>query len=198
AERAARLREQLRQTLPLIARRKNQIGNQGFSSGSRAFFKAFTGSLDSEGDVAHRADQVRALGVNGNGVRIGVLSDSVRFLAQSQGTGDLPAVVTVLAGQDGITGTDTGEGTAMLEIIHDLAPGAQLFFATGFGGPANMAANIQALAANPNNCDIIVDDLTYFNEGVFQDDVIARAVNTVTAAGVVYFSSAGHLGTFAR
>ena len=198
AERAARVREKLRQTLPLIAQRKNQIAYPGFNSGRRNFLPAFTGALDSEGDVAHRADQVRALGINGNGVRIGVLSDSVRFLAQSQGTNDLPAV-TVLAGQSGIDTVnmppnDTGEGTAMLEIINDLAPGAQLFFATGFGGPANMAANIQALAGNPNNCDIIVDDLTYFNEGVFQDDVIARAVNTVTAAGVIYFSSAGNSG----
>ncbi len=82
----------------------------------------------------------------------------------------------------------------MLEIINDLAPGAQLFFATAFNGEASMAANILALAANPNNCDIIVDDVTYFAEGVFQDDVIAQAVNTVTAAGALYFSSAGNSG----
>jgi uncharacterized repeat protein (TIGR01451 family) len=82
----------------------------------------------------------------------------------------------------------------MLEIINDLAPGAQLFFATANGGEANMAANIQALANAPNNCDIIVDDVTYFAEGVFQDDTIAQAVNTVTAAGVLYFSSAGNSG----
>jgi uncharacterized repeat protein (TIGR01451 family) len=197
AERAARVREQLRQALPLIARRKNQAANRNFALGNHGFFPAFTGSLNSEGDVAHRADQVRALGINGNGVRIGVLSDSVRFLAQSQATGDLPAGVTVLTGQSGIdtvNNTDTGEGTAMLEIINDLAPNAQLFFATGFGGEASMAANILALANAPNNCDIIVDDLTYFAEGVFQDDTIAQAVNTVTAAGVLYFSSAGNSG----
>ncbi|MGE0129622.1 MAG: S8 family serine peptidase [Blastocatellales bacterium] len=194
AERAARVRERLRQMLPLIAQRKNQIAHSDFNAGGRNFISAFIGALDSEGDVAHRADQVRALGINGNGVRIGVLSDSVRFLAQSQASGDLPAAVTVLVGQNGIDTDDTGEGTAMLEIIHDLAPGAQLFFATGFGGQAAMATNIQALAGNPNNCDIIVDDLTYPDEGVFQDGVIARAVNTVTAAGVIYFSSAGNSG----
>ncbi|MGH9751984.1 MAG: S8 family serine peptidase [Blastocatellia bacterium] len=199
AERAARIREQLQRTLPRIARQRNRVAMPGLNFGGRSLFPAFTGSLNSEGDEAHRADQVRAVGFNGAGVRIGVLSDSVRFLANSQASGDLPATVTVLAGQSGIDNvnmppTDTGEGTAMLEIINDLAPGAQLFYATGFGGPANMAANIQALAGAPNNCDIIVDDLTYFSEGVFQDDVIAQAVNTVTAAGVIYFSSAGNSG----
>jgi len=193
AERAARIREQLSKLLPLVAQRKNNPANT--NSATRNYFPALTGSLNSEGDVAHRADQVRTLGINGNGIRIGVMSDSVRFMTQSQMTGDLPAV-TVLAGQSGIMAdnSDTGEGTAMLEIVNDLAPGAQLFYATAFGGQANMAANILALAGAPNNCDIIVDDVSYFTEGVFQDGVIAQAVNTVTAAGAIYFSSAGNSG----
>ncbi|MDQ3013178.1 MAG: S8 family serine peptidase, partial [Acidobacteriota bacterium] len=196
AERAARVRTQLSQALPLLAQRKNPTATSNLNFSNRNFFPALTGSLNSEGDVAHRADQVRTLGINGNGVRIGVISDSSRFLAQSQASSDLPAGVTVLAGQSGVMAdnSDTGEGTAMMEIINDLAPGAQLFFATGFGGEANMAANILALAGGANNCDIIVDDLTYYAEGVFQDDVIAQAVNTVTAAGVLYFSSAGNSG----
>lgn len=198
AERTARIREQLSRTLPAIIQRKNPAA-PGFNAGSRLALPTFTGSINSEGDAAHRADQVRALNINGNGIRIGVLSDSVRFLANSQASGDLPAGVTVLAGQSGIDTTnmpptDTGEGTAMLEIINDLAPGAQLFFATANGGQANFAANILALAANPNNCDIIVDDVTYFAEGVFQDGTVSQAVNTVTAAGVIYFSSAGNSG----
>lgn len=192
-DRAARIRAQL--VRALVEKRRERMPS--FSSfGFNKLLPMFIGAQNSEGDLGHRADQVRTLGFDGTGVRIGVLSDSVRFLAASQGTADLPAAVTVLAGQSGIqaNNSDTGEGTAMLEIIHDLAPGAQLFFATGFGGPANMANNILALANAPNNCDIIVDDLTYFGEGVFQDDAISQAVNTVTAAGVLYFSSAGNSG----
>src|SRR5262249_33206270 len=45
-------------------------------------------------------------------------------------------------------------------------------------------------------CDIIVDDVTYFNEGVFQDGPIARAVNDVTASGALFFSSAANSGNF--
>jgi hypothetical protein len=81
----------------------------------------------------------------------------------------------------------------MLEIVHDLAPGAQLFFATAFGGQAAFATNIQALRST-YGCDVIVDDVTYFNEGAFQDGPIAQAVNAVTASGALYFSSAGNSG----
>ena len=153
----------------------------------------FTGSVDSEGDVTQTADLARAaFGVNGGGVKVGVISDSVDHLAQSQGTGDLPPDVTILPGQSGVPGT--GEGTAMLEIVHDLAPGSSLYFATANGGPANFAQNILNLRAA--GCDIIVDDVFYFTEAAFQDGVIARAVNTVTTnGGALYFSSAGNAGS---
>ena len=150
-----------------------------------------TGSVDSEGDTTHRAAEARqAFNVSGLGVKVGVLSDSVDFMAQAVSTGDLPPNVTVLAGQSGVPGS--GEGTAMLEIVYDLAPGAQLFFATGNGGPANFAQNILNLRAA--GCDIIVDDIFYFNESPFQDAVIAQAVNSVTAGGALYFSAAGNEG----
>jgi uncharacterized repeat protein (TIGR01451 family) len=192
--RAANVRAQLARTLPIVASRKASGEANPFSLNSARLnpLARFIGALDSEGDFAHRADQLRALGINGAGIRIGVISDSERFLAASQATNDLPAGVTVVA--SGIAVNDTGEGTAMMEIIHDLAPQAQLFFATGNGGQATMAANINLLAGAPNNCDIIVDDLTYFAEPVFQDGVIARAVNDVAAAGVLYLSSAGNSG----
>jgi len=73
-----------------------------------------------------------------------------------------------------------------------MAPGADLAFATGIGGPAQMAQNILDLAAL--GCNIIVDDILYLNEGVFQDDVIAQAVESVVADEVMYISSAGNSG----
>jgi hypothetical protein len=155
-----------------------------------------SGSVVTEGDVTHAADQARsAFNVTGSGIRIGVISDSVKSLSQSQASGELGAV-TVLSGRSGVDGGtfDSGEGTAMLEIIHDLAPGAQLFFSTGKGGPAAFAQNILDLQAA--GCNIIVDDLEYLDESPFQDAVVAQAVNTVTASGVLYFSSAGNSGNF--
>ncbi|WP_290059808.1 S8 family serine peptidase [Amycolatopsis solani] len=143
----------------------------------------------SEGDKAHGADAARTTyGVSGSGIKVCVLSDGVDSLAKSQSAGELPAV-DVLSGQKG----SGDEGTAMLEIIHDLAPNAALGFATAFTSEASFAANIRALRTT-GKCQIIVDDVSYFDESPFQDTQVAQAVNDVTAAGVLYFSSAGNSG----
>ena len=153
---------------------------------------AFIGSITSQGWISHQANLVvNSMGINGTGVKIGVLSDSatastVNALIVS---GDLPPDTVVLPGQAS-TGSD--EGVAMMEIVHDLAPGAKLYFATANGGQANFANNIIGLRAA--GCDIIVDDITYFAEGAFQDGIPARAVNNVVADGALYFSSAANSG----
>ena len=96
-----------------------------------------------------------SVNVDGSGVRVGAMSDSVDALPDLIASGDLPPDVTVLPGQSGNPGTS--EGTALLEIIFDMASGADLFFATGQGGQAQMAQNILDLAAA--GCTVIVDDL---------------------------------------
>ena len=144
----------------------------------------------SEGDIAHGAAVARErFGVEGAGIGIGVLSNGVETLADRQATGDLPPHVTVLAGQAGEGGD---EGTAMLEIVHDLAPGAHLYFATAFGGQERFAANVEALCEA--GADVVVDDVFYFAEGAFQDDTVARAINDVVADGCFHFSPAGNSG----
>jgi subtilisin-like proprotein convertase family protein len=147
------------------------------------------GSVVSEGDKTEAADKARALfKVTGVGVKVCVLSDGVDSLAAAQATGDLPAV-DVRPGQEG----DGDEGTAMLEIVHDLAPSAALGFATAFTSDSSFADNIRDLRFGAH-CDVIVDDVLYFNEDPFQDGPIAQSVNAVTADGAVYFSSAGNEG----
>jgi subtilase family protein/proprotein convertase P-domain-containing protein len=150
------------------------------------------GSVISEGDKAQAADHGRRFyGVDGTGVKVGILSDSDDFKEQAIATGDLPANTTTVPGQDGRPGA--GEGTAMMEIVHDLAPGADLFFATAFTSPESFADNIRTLRFT-YHCDIIVDDVIYFFESPYQDDIIAQAVDDVTADGALYFSSAGNEG----
>ena len=81
----------------------------------------------------------------------------------------------------------------MLEIVHDMAPGAELGFATAFTSDAAFADNIRALRFDAG-CDVIADDVVYYNESPFQDGPIAQSVNAVTADGALYFSSAGNEG----
>lgn len=151
---------------------------------------AAAATLTSEGDRAHNADIARQqFGVTGVGVKACALSDGVDSLAASQARGELPPTVDVIAGQEG----DGDEGTAMLEIIHDLAPNAALGFASAFNSDASFADNIRKLRFE-SHCDVIVDDVIYFKESPFQDWIIAQAVNDVTADGALYFSSAGNEG----
>ncbi len=159
---------------------------------SRLSIAPKVGAATSQGVVAHGADKSHATGVTGVGSKVCVLSDGINSLAARQGTGDLPASVSVLAGQAG----NGDEGTAMLEIVYDMAPGAPLGYATGFGGIASMATNIINLRAA--GCAVIVDDVSYFFEPAFQDGPIAQAVASVQAAGALYFSSAANSGNLTK
>jgi len=139
--------------------------------------------------MAHGADVARqTLRVDGSGVKVCALSDGVDTLVARQTGGDLPFGIDIVPAQAG----SGAEGTAVLEILHDLAPGASLGFATALGGPAQFATNIITL--QQRGCGVIVDDIFYFNEPVFQDGIIAQAVDTVADRGVLYFSAAGNGG----
>jgi subtilisin family serine protease len=153
-----------------------------------------TGSVNSQGDAAMGSDVARATySPNTAGMKVCVISDSASptGVANSIANGNLTAgKVTILPGQAG-SGSD--EGVAMMEIINDIAPGVQMFFATSGGSEASFAQNILDLYNN-YRCDVMVDDIRFSGELPFQDAVIARAVNTVTAAGTIYFASAGNSG----
>ncbi len=154
------------------------------------------GAVTSQGDLAMHADIARmTFGVDGTGVTVGTLSDSFNCLGDAPdgvASGDLPAGIRVLNELDPCTdGTD--EGRAMMEIIHDVAPGASLAFHTAFeGGQAGFAQGIIALATA--GAKVINDDVLNLAEPFYQDGIVAQAVNTVKAMSVAYFSSAGNAG----
>ncbi len=149
------------------------------------------GSVENDADIAMASDALRtSFGVDGTGVAIGVMSDSYDNLggaATDVGTGDLPNDVTVIRDLDS-GGID--EGRAMLQLVHDIAPGSDLLFHTAFGGQAVFANGITTLAAA--GADVIVDDIFYFAEPFFQDGIIAQAADQAMAAGVAYYTSAGN------
>jgi len=152
------------------------------------------GSVTSQGDAAILADSARAtFGVDGTGITVGTLSDSYDCLggaAAGVASGDLPAGVTLLQEETGC-GSGTDEGRAMMEIVHDVAPGADQAFYSAFNGLAGFANGIVQLATVAN-ADVINDDVIYFAEPMFQDGIVAQAVDTVKNMGVAYFSAAGN------
>ncbi|MFI5457180.1 MAG: Ig-like domain-containing protein [Isosphaerales bacterium] len=156
----------------------------------------YQGVAYNEAETSLFADVARTqYNVDGTGVTVGVLSDSVSQyaggLADSYKTGDLSSTNPVKVLQDGPAGS-TDEGRAMLENIHDIAPGANLQFATAAISEVSFGQNIQALQAAGSQ--LIVDDIKYADEPMFQDGVVAQGVNAVVKAGATYFSAAGNEG----
>jgi hypothetical protein len=126
------------------------------------------------------------------------------FLAdagQDESTDDLPASVNVLQEANCLQGYDpadqlpfTDEGRAMLQIVHDVAPGAALAFYAVDTTEADFANGIGQLAAA--GAKVEADDTLFFDEPFFQDGLIAQAVDAVEAQGVAYFSAAGNNAAF--
>ncbi len=165
------------------------------------------GLVVTQGDRSLRADLARRqFGVEGRGIRVGVLSDSYDCApgafqegapftraAEDVRNGDLPRDVRVLKDLDTAPNEDcSDEGRAMMQLIHDVAPGASQAFYTAFESQEDFAAGIRALAAL--GAQVIVDDVIYYAEPMFEDGIIAQAVDDVYRGGVAYFSSAGNDG----
>ena len=79
----------------------------------------------------------------------------------------------------------------MMQIIHDIAPGAALSFHTARGGQASFVQGVRDLA--DAGADIIVDDVLYLGETMFQDGIMAQVIDSVKSEGIAYFSAAGNL-----
>ncbi len=145
------------------------------------------GSVTTEGDAASRADALRAQVLDGTGVVVGVISDGIDSVQAAQATNDLPDVVVP---NDSRCQKGAGdEGTALLEIVHDVAPGAKLLFS----GPASSLDMVDAVECLTDaGANVIVDDLGFFGEPYFEDGPVAAAVDAAVTAGVSYHSSAGN------
>jgi subtilisin family serine protease len=166
---------------------------------------ARVGSVTTQGDRSLRANRARVeSGVNGRGIRVGVLSDSYDCAegafqpgapftraAQDIARNDLPRDVLVLKDYfDEPNEECSDEGRAMMQLIHDIAPGSPQAFYTAFISEEDFADGIRALAKAGSK--VIVDDIIYFEEPMFEDGIIAQAVDDVYKDGVAYFSAAGN------
>jgi len=163
------------------------------------------GLVRTQGDRSMRTDSVRQrVSINGSGVKVGVMSDSYDCApgafaegapftraADDIANNDLPRNVTILKDLSATPSDDcTDEGRAMMQLIHDVAPGASLAFYTAFESAEDFAAGIGQLVKA--GADIIVDDTIYFAEPMFLDGPIAQAAEKAVSKGVAFFSSAGN------
>lgn len=172
------------------------------------------GAVTSEGDGQLLANEARTdFGLDGGGVTVGILSDSfdqagaATHAANDIASGDLPGSgnpcgrttpVEVLENYLPLPEEPdpTDEGRAMTQIVHDLASGARMAFASAFNGEFSFAENIERLARpalkGGAGAGVIADDVVYLDEPFFQDGPVAVAAGNATKAGAAYFSAAGN------
>jgi len=174
------------------------------------------GSVQTEGDAVLNADEARStFGVDGNGINVGVISNGIDGLTQSILSGDIPpagimvpssplaeggvsvndpcpgftSVTSTPAGREDLT-TPPAEGLAMLEIIHDIAPDAELYFANGF--PTSLEFQ-RAKKCLTEVVDIIADDVAFFNAGSYDGtSPVSLQSTTSVQAGVANFLAVGN------
>lgn len=131
-----------------------------------------------------------ATGANGSGITVGVISGGDAGLSQSEGLGDLPTTVW----QDpNYPGTNDGEGTAMMEIVHSLAPGANLAFC----GPQTSVEFLNCLSdLDQHGAQVIVDDIAFPATAYFTEDSDVVAVQQWQAqnSSVRLVAAAGNFG----
>ena len=137
---------------------------------------------------------------------VGVLSGSYNVstatginAANDIASGDLPGpgnpcgyTTPVQVVAESRIGAGRDEGRAMLQIVHDMAPGATLAFANASDGIYAYADNIRRLRTEAR-ADIIVDDYYYIEEPFFQDGPINTAIREVTQDGAIYVTAGGNI-----
>lgn len=154
-------------------------------------------AIDSQAPVAMQAPVLSANGGYGAGVKVGVISSDIAGLAASQAAGYLPAAIWTDPGYPGTAAfpDNPGEGTALLEIVHAVAPDATLGFCapttsvellTCFKDFINWGANIIASDMGFSTPDMFAAGLADDGSAAWAAEQLAQAhpdVAFVNAAG---------------
>lgn len=188
-----------------------------------------SGEVSSQGDSSQRSKLLRdtQARIDGTGLTIGVISDSfdcasqknrnnarnarwvrLRTMQDDINSDDLPAAPNVVNESHNCADWGSDEGRAMAQIIHDVAPGARIAFYSA-SGEAEFAQAVQTLALPVGQQDalghhgagaqIIVDDISFFGEPLFQEGIAGEAIDdAVENRGVAYFSAAGNMANAGR
>ena len=153
-------------------------------------YRPHTLGTPSEGTGAIGADAYHAAGITGSGVKIAVIDLGFAGLSQAQARGDLPYSVV----QNDLTGSGltsgTSHGTAVAEVIHDIAPDAQLHL---IKIADEVDLDLAVTYCLNNGIDIINHSLGWYNTNFYDGtgtipDIARRATN----GGILWVNAAGN------
>lgn len=146
----------------------------------------------SEGVELTGAGDMHALQQGGAGVKIGVIDLGFTNYQNAQASGDLPANLTVVDySGNGIGGTN--HGTSVAEIVHDMAPYAELYLAKVSTSVQLEVAMNDMLAAG---VDIINHSVAWFG-AAFYDGTgeICATTDSAYSSGMLWVNAMGNSRT---
>ena len=148
--------------------------------------------LVSEGVTLLGASRFHARGVLGQGVRIAVIDVGFASLTQAQRAGEIaPGAIKWTRDYTG-RGLESSSphGTAVAQVVHNMAPQAQLYLAA-VGNEVDLACAVQDCISL--GVDIIVHSVGWVNTN-FGDGtgVVADIVRMATSAGILWINAAGN------
>lgn len=166
----------------------------------RPSFPHVAHGVTSQGVELTGAIDMHTLEARGAGIKVGVIDLGFTSLASSQSSGELPMDLSIVDYTGNGTG-GTNHGTQVAEIVHDMAPQAQLFLArVGTDAQLQQAVNDMAAAG----VQVINHSVGWYGAAFYDGTgTICDAVDTAAANGVQWVNSAGndrlrhYLGTFA-
>jgi PKD repeat protein len=156
----------------------------------RAPYKPFPMGTPSEGVAAIGADALHAAGIRGNGSKVAIIDLGFSGLAQAQARGDLPYTVV----QNDLTGTglSTGitHGTAVAEIVYDIAPDADLYL---IKIADEVDLDLAVTYCLTNGIDIINHSLGWYNTNFYDGTgTIADIAQRAISGGILWVNAAGN------
>lgn len=167
------------------------------------------GKVTSMGDQVIEADTARQLfSLDGKGIKVGIISNSFNSLSglsEDVKSGDLPGKANPFGYRQPVNIlADTNEplsdeGRALGQIVHDIAPGAELFFHTfAKEDQDGLSADEESFAKavftlTAAGVDIIVEDAV-IPASLLQDGKAAKAIEAAIDQGAVVVSAAGNNG----
>ena len=159
------------------------------------------------GDAVVKSNTARKLfDIDGNEIKVGIIASSFNSLSGLDAnveSGDLPGEsnpfnydtpISII--NDSNNSLSNDEGRALAQIVHDVAPGAELFFhsifdSNDFANEESFSEAVSALVGQ--GVDVIVED-AIVQAPFLQDGKAAKAIEDAIDKGVTFVSAAGNNG----
>jgi subtilisin family serine protease len=146
--------------------------------------------VNGEEVAASLASAWHAKGITGAGVKVAIIDGGFGGLSQRQASGDIPSQVGTADFCGGRFSTNTVHGTAVTEIVHEMAPGAALYLAC----TTDEFSVAQAEQwAKQNGAQVINMSAGFFLSGRGDGSgVVGSAAADARASGILWVNAAGN------